>query len=290
MIVIEFGVSIRINPPGQFGSRTFARPDYRIGTGGGGLDTSSSLAKRIKNLRNFLRISQAELGARLGTSAMAISRWERGDAEPSGRGLLKLGILSRHDPEICWNFWNRAGLTAEDVITVLPIAARRLRRTIPILRLVKAGTGKVLPKATEENLVAIPFLRVVATAGKEPGSSHHDLSQASFDQVIAAPRLWCPNPGHTVCMRVRGDSMEPTLFDGYIIVVDQKQTEKSKLHRKMIVAHHDKFGLVVSRFWRLKNSETLVSDNRSHDPVPLSPSWRIVGKVLWFIGECQQAS
>jgi SOS-response transcriptional repressor LexA len=84
--------------------------------------------------------------------------------------------------------------------------------------------------------------------------------------------------------------MEPTLFDGYIIVVDQKQTHKKTLHRKMVVAHHDKFGLVVSRFWQLKKSEALLSDNRSHDPVPWSPSWRIVGKVLWFIGECQQES
>ena len=254
------------------------------------METSTSLARRIKNLRNFLRISQAELGARLGASAMAISRWERGEAEPSGRGLLKLGILSRHDPEMCWNFWNRAGLTTQDVIEVLPIAAKRLRRTIPILQLVKAGTGKAHHKAIKENLVAIPFLRVVATAGKDRGSSDHDLSHAPFDQVIAAPRLWCPNPGHTVCMRVRGDSMEPTLFDGYIIVVDQRQIQKKALHKKMIVAHHDKFGLVVSRFWQLKNSEALVSDNRSHDPVPWSPSWCIVGKVLWFIGECEQES
>jgi transcriptional regulator with XRE-family HTH domain len=153
------------------------------------LRTSLSLGERIKNLRKFLRISQTDLGARLGASAMAVSRWERGRGEPSGRSLLKLGILSRHDPDICWNFWNRAGLTTQDVIKVLPIATKRLRRTIPILRLAKAGTGKAHRKATEENLVAIPFLRVVATAGKEHGSSDHDLSHAPFDQVIAAPRV-----------------------------------------------------------------------------------------------------
>jgi len=138
--------------------------------------------------------------------------------------------------------------------------------------------------------VAIPFLPIVAAAGKEVGSSSHELNRARYDKIIAAPKLWCPNPGHTVAMRVKGDSMEPKLFDGYIIIVDQQQTEKTKLNGKIIVVHHDKFGLVVSRFWQLKNSEALVSDNRSHDPVPLSPSWRIVGKVLWFIGECQQES
>src|SRR5258708_7881173 len=121
MIVIELDVSVRINPPGQFGSRTFARPKYRFATGGGGLETSLSLAQRIKNLRKSLRISQADLAAHLGISAMAVSRWERGRGEPSGKSLLKLGILSRHDPEICWNFWNRAGLTPPYVITLLPL-------------------------------------------------------------------------------------------------------------------------------------------------------------------------
>jgi phage repressor protein C with HTH and peptisase S24 domain len=88
-------------------------------------------------------------------------------------------------------------------------------------------------------------------------------------------------------MRVAGSSMEPLLFDGYIIVVDQAQTDKKELHKKMIVVHHDKFGLVVSRFWQMKGSDTLVSDNRSHDHVMLTAAWRIVGKVLWWIGEAE---
>jgi phage repressor protein C with HTH and peptisase S24 domain len=82
--------------------------------------------------------------------------------------------------------------------------------------------------------------------------------------------------------------MEPTLFDGYIIVVDQAQTDKKKLKSKMIVAHHNKFGLIVSRFFQRGRTDTLVSDNRAHDPVLWSPAWRIVGKVLWYIGECRE--
>lgn len=82
--------------------------------------------------------------------------------------------------------------------------------------------------------------------------------------------------------------MEPTLFDGYIIVVDQAQTDKKKLKSKMIVAHHNKFGLIVSRFFQMGRTDTLVSDNRAHDPVLWSPAWRIVGKVLWYIGECRE--
>jgi phage repressor protein C with HTH and peptisase S24 domain len=102
------------------------------------------------------------------------------------------------------------------------------------LKIVNAGA---LPKPTGEELVAIPFLRVVAAAGSAGGSSKQELSHARAEQMIAAPRLWCPNPGHTVCMRVKGNSMEPLLFDGYLIVVDQRQIDKKKLNGKMIVAN-----------------------------------------------------
>jgi transcriptional regulator with XRE-family HTH domain len=244
-----------------------------------------SFGTKIIQLRKSLQVSQAELGRRLGVSPMAVSRWERSIAQPVGTQLIGLGNLAYKDADSCWFFWNLAGLMISDVMRVLPIARTRMRQSIPVLRIVNAGAKKRLRKIFEEDLVAVPFLRIVAAAGMEQASSVHDLTRARADKFIAAPRLWCPNPKHTVCMRVKGDSMEPTLFNGYIIVVDQAQTDKKKLNRKMIVAHHNKFGLVVSRFCHLKHSEALVSDNRSHHPVPFSPPWRIVGTVLWWIGE-----
>jgi hypothetical protein len=57
--------------------------------------------------------------------------------------------------------------------------------------------------------------------------------------------------------------MEPILQDGYIIVVDERQTDKKKLHGKMIVAHHEKFGLIVSRFWHIKHSDLLIRESQS---------------------------
>ena len=252
------------------------------------METSLTLARKIQNLRKSLRISQTELAARLGVSAMVISRMERGQTQPSGKTLIRLGVLSKHEPALCWSFWNEAGLSSRHIVDVLPIAAKRLRRTIPIFRFVNAGGGRrqeTRQNTTEESLIAIPFLQLTAAAGKEQGSSNHDLTNARTEHFIAGPKLWCPNPNHTICMRVKGSSMEPTLFDGYIIVIDQQQNQKAKLNKQIIVAHHDKFGLVVSRFWQLKNSPALVSDNRKYDPEPFSASWSIVGKVLWWIGE-----
>ena len=246
---------------------------------------SPSLAAKIIRVRKSLGMNRTELGVRLGVSPMSVSRWERSISEPDAAHLIKLGNLANVGSDGCWEFWNLAGLSIRDIVKVLPVAEKRLRRTIPILEIVNAGARKSLRKPSENSLVAIPFLNVVAAAGTEKGSSDHDLMKARSENIIAAPRLWCPNPAHTVCMRVKGTSMEPVLFDGYIIVVDERQTEKKKLHGKMIVAHHEKFGLVVSRFWHIKNSGLLISENRTHDPVPFTPPWRVVGKVLWWIGE-----
>lgn len=44
----------------------------------------------LKNLREENNLTQAELGARIGTDGNLISRWERGKASPSDRYLVKL--------------------------------------------------------------------------------------------------------------------------------------------------------------------------------------------------------
>ena len=77
-----------------------------------------NLGKRIIALRASLEISQLELGKRVGTSAMSISRWESDNKRPPAKYLIKFGLLST--PDNCWFFWGQAGLTIEDVIRVMP--------------------------------------------------------------------------------------------------------------------------------------------------------------------------
>ena len=80
-------------------------------------------SRAIEMLRHSLKLSQMELGKKLETSAMAVSRWERGEAQPPADGYIRLGKLAG-DP-LCWFFWGRAGLNTSDVIRVLPKARRR---------------------------------------------------------------------------------------------------------------------------------------------------------------------
>jgi hypothetical protein len=209
---------------------------------------------------------------------MSISRWERSVIPPTNF-LLKFGMLAQ--PKDCWFFWGLAGLTSADVLRVLPQSG-----SIPItIQTVSAG-AKPEPKGTA--LVAIPLLPLVAAATKEKGSGLGNLSTTPPEALLAAPALWCPNPAYTVCLRVKGDSMQPVLHHGYIIAVDQMRKDTSKLDRQIIVAHHRKMGLVVSRYRRINGGGALFPDNRLHPPVSLAKGWRVVGKVLWWIGHAEE--
>ena len=63
-----------------------------------------TLGQRISLYRKKLNISQEELGARLGVSRQAVSKWESGASDPSTSNLLALAKLY--------------GVSAEDLLRV----------------------------------------------------------------------------------------------------------------------------------------------------------------------------
>lgn len=242
-------------------------------------------AGRIIDLRHRLDMSQSELGRLLNSSAMGVSRWERGAQEPPANIYIQLGNLTG-DPE-CWYFWGRAGLRSEDLMRVMPAIRSRLRRDrLPNVQLVHAGSHRIAKKAKgKDRLIAIPLLPVVAAAHGGKGDPEVALEQARPEALLAAPNHWCPNPAYTSCLRVRGRSMMPLLHDTYIIVVDTSQTNRRKLYGQMVVAAHSEQGLIVSRLQRYDETEVLVPENREYDSISISASgWRVVAKVLWWIG------
>jgi len=248
--------------------------------------TDREWASRIIALRRRMGVSQTELGKQLNSSAMAISRWERGAQEPPANIYIQLGNITG-DPE-CWYFWGRAGLHSGDLMRVLPAVRTRLQKErLPALQIVQAGVHRLRKKG--RHLVAIPVLPVVAATHGGKGDPEVSLDQARPETVLAAPSSWCP--AYTSCLRVRGRSMMPLLHDGYIIVVDKSQTNRRKLYGQIVVAAHKEQGLIVSRLQRFDDTEVLVPENREYDSISISSaSWRIVAKILWWIGRASQAA
>jgi transcriptional regulator with XRE-family HTH domain len=57
-------------------------------------------ASKVLDFRRDRKLTQGALAKELNTSAMAVSRWERGEAEPSAEAYIRLGHLAA-DP-LCW--------------------------------------------------------------------------------------------------------------------------------------------------------------------------------------------
>jgi DNA-binding XRE family transcriptional regulator len=241
---------------------------------------------KIGSVRQNRKLTQADFGRQLGVSAMAVSRWERGVAEPTGETYIRLGNLA--DDALCWFFWKRAGLRLSDVMRVLPESHRHLAESrIPNVSLVHAGSSKK-HSWKKASLVAIPLLPVHAgTLGCR--GDNIDLAEISPESVLAAPAEWCPNPASTICLRVKGNSMSPLILDGYIIAVDTSDTEHNKVAGQIVVASHQEKGLLVSRLIRFDHTDVLVSDQREYEALPVAAGseWRIVGKVLWWTGRAR---
>jgi SOS-response transcriptional repressor LexA len=235
-------------------------------------------SKHIESVRARLGMSQSQLAQELQYSPMAVSRWERGIQEPPADCYIKLGKLVGGEDR--WFFWERAGLTKMDVQDEGP-----QRKAVSNFEVVLAGAAAKKDVAQKIQLVAIPLLRVHAGTHGEGGDHVRDLSHAPQEEVIAAPVAWCPHPDTTTCLRVKGKSMTPLIYDGDIVAVDSSVTKHSVLNDKIVVAWHKNKGLSISRFRHVDSVELLESDNRDYQPIALTGdrSWQIVGKVLWLI-------
>jgi phage repressor protein C with HTH and peptisase S24 domain len=242
-------------------------------------------AKRIHELRARLHVPQGELARLLDCSAMTVSRWENGQLEPTAHYFIELGKLAGKAD--CWFYWERAGLQSSDVVRVLP---ERERKQLPVqaepgLDLVEAGTGARLEALGKPKIVHIPVLQAVAGTHGGEGDKRDNLNRIPAKEMMGAPTEWCPNPGYTSMLRVKGKSMEPLIHDGDIAAVDSSQTDRTQLDGKVVIVSHEDKGLCVSRLRRYPKFDVLESENRDYQSVVLDKGsgWHIVAKVLWWI-------
>ena len=214
---------------------------------------------------------------------MTVSRWERGLLAPSAEYYIRLGILA--DGSDTWFFWGQAGLQAADVARKLKNnGAKSTLPTAAALERAHAGLSAV-PAPAQSALVSIPLLKAsVGTLGNV-GTKKLSLDRTPATKMMTAPAEWCPNPGYTSLVRVKGDSMEPLIHEGDILAIDSFQIEPDALDGKVVVVTSEQDGLCVSRLHRYQNLTVLESECRKTLSVVLDKDSgvRILGRVLWWI-------
>jgi len=140
--------------------------------------------------------------------------------------------------------------------------------------------GEGPPFRGDEEFVYVPRVDVRLGAGGEA-----EVFDAEPKEVYAFRRDWLLQRGNPKDMRlakVVGDSMEPTLKEGDLVLVDLSQKE---IIQGQIYAVRLFNGLLIKRLQRLdQNRVRLISDNPVHPPEERnleSGEFEIIGRVLW---------
>ena len=162
-------------------------------------------------------------------------------------------------------------------------------------RAVKPGS----PAAAPEPIVRIPVLDVSAGAGA--GRSAGVVSavgELPFPVEFAA-RL-APADARLSCLRCSGNSMSPTIADGAIVIIDERQKTPPRMQRPSrrapaeVQKDDDIFVFYQGGDLRLKRLRDLgdgfrgvISDNAAQHPIEIHRPGRdgalsIIGRVIWW--------
>lgn len=207
-----------------------------------------SVGERIRELRGEMQ--QAELADKLGIHKNTMANYERGERFPDVNILLK-------------------------ILEVFP-------ETNPAWLLTGEGS-KIKSEPVQEGFVMFPRYEIEAGAG--PGrnvQSEQIVDFVSFKEEWVQNFLRVPRKDLAL-LSVKGDSMNPTLNDGDMILVDLRA---DRLEDSAIYVLEFEDALLVKRIQRkLDGSIVIKSDNQLYEPEILKKDQagglKIVGRVVW---------
>src|SRR5260370_6343920 len=156
----------------------------------------------------------------------------------------------------------------------MPVLTERERKQFPArpeeqMELAAAGSGAKHEAARKPKLVPIPVLQATVGTHGGQGDRHASLNYIPAREVLGAPVEWCPNPGYTSLLRVRGRSMEPLIRHGHIAAVDSSQPDRAHLDGQLGIATKQETRLCVSRIRRIPKFDILQSHYPQYQAVVL---------------------
>ncbi|MBF0412875.1 MAG: helix-turn-helix domain-containing protein [Desulfamplus sp.] len=148
---------------------------------------------------------------------------------------------------------------------------------------VEFGTGKTFinkSSCSEVEFDYIPKVSAILSAG----SGSFDVN-SNVNGYIAFAAKWLRLKGSVsdmVAMDVSGDSMEPEIRDGDVVLIDKSQQEI--INRKIYAVGFDD-SIFIKRLEKHPGRIVLCSDNRAYAPIYLNDNdmekTRIIGRILW---------
>jgi SOS-response transcriptional repressor LexA len=202
---------------------------------------------------------------------MSVSRWERGDQQPTHEMLIRLAEISQTPGLKQWFLdaaRERSGLSPVDVQAMFLTHSSddHLASVEEVLR----GMRK------------IPLMRDAAAAGPELC-----IEDGAVEDHLWLPVGWFDYGGALYALRIVGDSMSPILEEGYIVIVDTDSRDRRHLLGSMVAARSSN-GVTIKYLQQSGEQFLLVPQNMAaHNPIRIvqeEGEWSLVGRVVRWIG------
>ena len=244
---------------------------------GEGAFDESGINRRFREVRERTEGPRGRLrfAKKIGESHSNVSRYERGRTLP---GHVLARVVSAYGVSARWLLAGKGRMFA-------PTRADRIREvelTVPAANGGQAAVGRIKPTDRElTEFYVLPLLRDPTAAG--PGRR---ITDDDVEGPAIIHRVWCPHPGRTDYVRVKGDSMEPVIPDGAIVTIDRSYTAAEALVGTVAAIYIAATEEVTIR--RLQKDAVRpkryigVPDNmtRQNRPLILEEGDRIIGKVI----------
>lgn len=223
----------------------------------------NTLGERIKFLRGDT--TQAAFAASLGIPQMTLSNYETGKSEPKF-GLIDV-ICTIFSVNADWLLFGRGPMRMDET------------RSQKLAEIKKNPTPVTSPP---DGFVMIPMAKAILSAGG--GSLETDGEKEreyAFRRDFIARK---GNPQDMVLMRVFGDSMEPEICHGDVVLLDQS---KKRIFPGYLFAVGFEDAIYLKRIDMLPGKVVLKSMNPAYPPVELdirgqmNDLFRVIGRVLW---------
>ena len=177
--------------------------------------------------------------------------------------------------------WDALYLTAPEIIPRPPWFADPVP---PVMKADLNNGQSAANQGKESEHTTIPLAKQKVSAG-----NGHLIIETEKICDLAFRRDWLAKRGGTykkVVLPVSGDSMEPVIAHGDVVLVDQSEDGKVIRNGQIYVVNDVDNGVFVKQVYQEKTGIQLVSYNKEYPPcflpVPEGVVSPIIGRVIWW--------
>ena len=126
------------------------------------------------------------------------------------------------------------------------------------------------PEVVEREYIAIPIITGVGAGGEVITDNYTIIKRSQLPRKTLS------------AFEVHGDSMEPTIPQGWIVLIDpnDRELQNGKIYLFAGSEGSDQNGLLIRRVFRKNDEWMMVPDNRRYEPEKLTDAWKVVGRAV----------